>query len=518
MSMNRFITFVTAATVAAAGVYASTTEPAPILKKMNTSELALACQASSPSKIPSDLGGNFSTWEPLGTGTFNAESGLINPCPVTVYYCTTDPTGMGVDSWCIEGIFEQSIRIAGMPFIDYYNISNFNTGLTYKGKPVMVDELTKYYNIGIETMVYPEAGKIEMAMLYYVDDPSVVDNVIAYGIETIQLDGDYKDYNVDMSVAGETTDGESLKIDLSFADATNVKTSMFVKPLGYDPADDDEFTDLVAQVRADQSLEAADGPGSVRLPLDATGTYVVVTTYDTDEESASNYKVATYDYEAEWSDWGTAEYTEDYLSSYYTDFPINTASGIRVQRHASEQRYRMVNPYTTDDTWTSVWSRLQPADAEVNSYMEINAVTPEHTYIVIAPSDITDGDGIRLVMGSAAHYNIINGRTEESITEKGYWGTTTYSDNDHTVSVSFPRMALMMRQITSEYPLFAGFNDAFALVMKSSDVSGIADIAVDNSEEQASYYDLQGRQIDKPSSAGIYIKRQGSKTEKVILK
>ncbi len=516
--MNRFTLFIAAASLAANAIYADNSQPAPIIKKITSEQLSAISQSPTSTQPPADLGGNFSSWELLGTGNFNAELHLVDPAPVTVYWCTTDPLDKGVDSWYIDGVFENPIRIAGMPFIDYYNINNFDTGYTYKGKPIMVEELTKHYDIGVETMVYPDLGKIELAMLYYVDSPDNVDNVIGYGIETVRLDGDFKDYNVNMTVAGETTDGTSLKVDLTFADATNVKTSAFAMDLGYS-VNDDDLSAWISDLRDDASIAPLAETGSVYLPLNTTGTYVVVTTFDTDKDNATdNYKVATYNFEAEWSDWGTAKYTDDYLSSYYTDFPVCTAEGIKVQRHATEQRYRMVNPYTTTDTWTSVWSRLQAVDPEVNSYMEINCVNPEHTYIVISPSDITDGDGVRLVMGSAAHYNIINGRPDEAITEKGYWGNTTYSDDKNIVSVSFPRMTLMMRQISSEYPLFAGMNDAFALVMTASDQAGINEIETSSAEQAPIYYDLQGRIVDKKPDPGIYIKHQGSNVEKVIIR
>ncbi len=518
--MNRFFTFLAVAAVATTGLFAKEVQTAPFIKKLSIEQLKelTDAPANRPAKIPNDLGGNFSSWELLADATFNAELEFIEPARGTVYYCTTDPYGYGVDSWCVEGIFDERIRIAGMPFIDYYNINNFDTGLTYNGKPVMVDELTSHYNIGIETMVDTQMGRFELAMLYYVDDPDVVDNVIGYGIETVQLDGEYKDYRISMSIAGETTDGESLKVDLAFVDATNVKTALYVKELGYDPYEDDDFEDIVAAQRADAEIEAAAEAGSVLMPLTVSGTYVVVTTYDTDEVSDDNYLVETYNYEAEWDDWGTAEYTDDYLASYYDEFPILTATGIRVQRHATEERYRMVNPYTTDDTWTSVWSRLKPADPEVNSYMEVNSVNPEHTYVVIAPSDITDGDGVRLVMGSAAHYNIINGRTDEAITDKGYWGTTTYENDGKTVSVTFPQMVLMMRQITSPYPLFAGYNGAFKLVMTAAEPTGIADIETADSSAPAVYFDLQGRKVANPTESGIYIVRKGSSVEKLLVR
>ena len=78
-------------------------------------------------------------------------------------------------------------------------------------------------------------------------------------------------------------------------------------------------------------------------------------------------------------------------------------------------------------------------------------------------------------------------------------------------------MVLMMRQISSEYPLFAGMNDAFKLVMTASSTTGIIDIeATDNSA--AVYYDLQGRKVVNPTESGVYIVRNGSDVKKLIVK
>lgn len=131
--------------------------------------------------------------------------------------------------------------------------------------------------------------------------------------------------------------------------------------------------------------------------------------------------------------------------------------------------------------------------------------------------DITDGDGVRLVMGSAAHYNIINGRSDDVITEKGYWGTTAYANEGNTVSVSFPERVLMMRQATSEYPLFAGFNDSFAVTMTKSASTAVSELTADDNAP-AAYFDLTGRPVATPAEGGVYIRRQGGTVSKVLIK
>jgi hypothetical protein len=49
-------------------------------------------------------------------------------------------------------------------------------------------------------------------------------------------------------------------------------------------------------------------------------------------------------------------------------------------------------------------------------------------------------------------------------------------------------------------------------------ISGINDITVDSADSNApvQYFDLQGRRVLNPSN-GLYIRRQGSATSKVIL-
>lgn len=67
---------------------------------------------------------------------------------------------------------------------------------------------------------------------------------------------------------------------------------------------------------------------------------------------------------------------------------------------------------------------------------------------------------------------------------------------NNTATVTFPRMTLMMRPATSPYPLFAGSNDVFKVVItKTSD--GVSDIAVDDNAS-AEYYNLRGVRVETP--------------------
>lgn len=455
---------------------------------------------------PKPLGGGFSDWELVGKGRFKGELGVIKPCDVTVYFCTTDPDGMGVDSWYIDGLFPDGLRVADMPFISYCNIGSADTGvLSEDGKPIMIDELSNHYSVGMASSVDKTLGRITLASLYYTDDPDVVDNVVAYGLETVQLEGDYKDYRVRFSIAGECREGARLKADISFVDATNVK--MVCYPRAITSVEELLACANAQHYNADVPVLAQSGSSYFDLP--AAGSYTVVATYGKDGGSWE-YQAGVYNYDTQWEDAGTAELTDDYLASYYDEFPICTASGIKVQRHTVDDGlYRLVNPYSTTDTWTSVWNKLQVAQPEVNSYMMIDAQRSDRVFIYINPMDITNDDGVRMVFGSAAHYNLINGRTEDQITEKGYWGTVEKADGVSTIT--FPERSLMMCTVDNQSPLFANNNGRFKVVIDESG-AGVVDVVAGETVPVAAYT-LTGIPVDVRSAApGIYLVRYSDGT------
>lgn len=518
--MKKLYTIITAALLCGATTVANALPTLPASKMIDRSQLEAIAdgrqKAPAMKTPPKDLGGNFTPWETLKNGRFNNDLGMTNACDVTVYWCTTDPSGygMGVDSWYFDGLYN-GVRLAGMPFIENYQIGSGETGYTYQGKPVMYDDIKYHYSVdGVATAYDETMGLFTFGILYYVDDPDVVDNVVGFGNETVQLEGDYKDYRTSLDIIGETKDGKQLKVKPVFVDAANVKVQVYPKAYELDPLGDpgEELKAVIDAQQADAGIAPVAEAKPIYFDLSATGTYTVVMTYE-GEEGAKEYNIGSYNFDSNWSDYGTADFTDDYLSSYYDEFPIITVPNVKVQKYNGKDIFRLINPWTTDDQFTKAYAKLQPVDAEINSFFVINAERPDKVYVEINPTDITYDDGVRMVAGSAAHYNIINGRTDEQITEKGYWGSIAYENN--TATVTFPRMTLMMRPANTMSPLFAGFNDAFKVVItKTSD--GVSDIAVDDNAP-VEYYNLQGVRVENPAN-GLYIRRQGSKAEKVIVR
>ena len=58
----------------------------------------------------------------------------------------------------------------------------------------------------------------------------------------------------------------------------------------------------------------------------------------------------------------------------------------------------------------------------------------------------------------------------------------------------------------------------FDCVKYHPDLAGVSDITVDESQAPVEIYDLSGKRVDGKPLPGIYIKRQGDKTSKIIVR
>ena len=84
-------------------------------------------------------------------------------------------------------------------------------------------------------------------------------------------------------------------------------------------------------------------------------------------------------------------------------------------------------------------------------------------------------------------------------------------------TVTFPVKSIgIITTLSSEY--FPGAPYASTLTFNLSDENaGIGDITVENAGGPATYYNLQGVRVENPSN-GIFIRREGNKATKVLVK
>ena len=101
------------------------------------------------------------------------------------------------------------------------------------------------------------------------------------------------------------------------------------------------------------------------------------------------------------------------------------------------------------------------------------------------------------------------------------WGKITLDFGDMS-ETAYKTLAIQPTGLWLQFRPDAGFPEGTLFYIRNakwttSDASGIEDIAADNAEGVATYYNLQGVQVANPAN-GLYIKKQGNTTTKVLVK
>ena len=108
-----------------------------------------------------------------------------------------------------------------------------------------------------------------------------------------------------------------------------------------------------------------------------------------------------------------------------------------------------------------------------------------------------------------AYVNLCNGMSKEEISALNLFGELSGRE------ITFPDNSLVLvERLYKEGMLVTAEAPMFRITLPES--AGIDDITVDN-DAPAEYFNLQGVRVDNPSN-GVFIRRQGTKTEKVIIK
>ena len=65
---------------------------------------------------------------------------------------------------------------------------------------------------------------------------------------------------------------------------------------------------------------------------------------------------------------------------------------------------------------------------------------------------------------------------------------------------------------------FTNYLARFDLPESTSGVDSVVDVAPADTEGEVIYFDLQGRQVKNPSASGIYVRKQGDKVSKIMVR
>lgn len=205
-----------------------------------------------------------------------------------------------------------------------------------------------------------------------------------------------------------------------------------------------------------------------------------------------------------WTDIGTGKMTDNFISGFYTVIPQQTID-VKVQEHKTQAGYyRIVNPFDGLDP--------EPMEDYHESdhahYMYVHAEDPYKVYITDSPVGIDLGYGV-IRINSVANNYLTNGQTVPS----GTYGTLKNR------VITFPTKKLVIGEYENKSLGYYYTNNNGSFSLEIPETGGMNSIVADGeSDARATYYNLQGAQIDNPQPGTLVIKRCGSKVSKEIVR
>ena len=209
----------------------------------------------------------------------------------------------------------------------------------------------------------------------------------------------------------------------------------------------------------------------------------------------------------EWEDYAEAEFTDLIVGPSYLAYNP-TYKVILQKKIGTEGHLRVVNPYLVNP---EIGEDYMEGHTEHSHYLYVNAEDPDYVYIEESPMGIDMGYG-DLIASSAIGALLNEGVTIDEIKAQGVQGGVKDGDD-----ITFPAHALNFFE--------TGYKDgvlqeceAGRLLHITEYYAGIEDVNADSDiNAPVRYYDLRGVEVTNPASGELYIKVQGSKTQKIIV-
>lgn len=213
----------------------------------------------------------------------------------------------------------------------------------------------------------------------------------------------------------------------------------------------------------------------------------------------------SFTFSNKWTLLGNGSFLENIVGPLFTGSENTKVSQVEVL--ASETNpglYRILDPLKT----------LYAANKinAVSPSLDLDATDPTNVLVGLTSTGLGNKDDGLYAYFSESWYDI---EIEPAITPDEYKITLKTEGNKATVT--FPVKSIgIITTLSSEY--FPGAPYASTLTFNLSDENaGIGDITVENAGGPATYYNLQGVRVENPSN-GIFIRREGNKATKVLVK
>ena len=209
----------------------------------------------------------------------------------------------------------------------------------------------------------------------------------------------------------------------------------------------------------------------------------------------------------EWETLGRGHWQEGIVSPHIDGITM-TQLNVDIEKHKTiEGYYRLVNPLAEHPFLKD----YLVDDPEHQHYIYINATDPEAVYLEASEIGLQTPNGQSAVW-SYAGMRIADGYDVDYLKPYGFFGTLV----DGVITI--PDNMLLYAETNYFGGRFVTSGDRFKvdLYHEIPGSSGIDDIMISN-EGEVEYFNLQGVKVNNPG-AGLYIRRQGGKTTKEIIR
>lgn len=203
-----------------------------------------------------------------------------------------------------------------------------------------------------------------------------------------------------------------------------------------------------------------------------------------------------------WKVLGTGTFEDPLISSAQYTSSNMVFENVTIEVNKENPDYfRIVEPY----------SQLEDYAVSHNShshYIYIDATDPDAVKVELSPVGLSISYGDMSVWSPLDRYT----DTADELKEYGY-GVASYDKDSHTIN--FPENSLYFAE--NQYNRNQLFLNDNAGSLTLPDPAGVENIASDNVNAPVEFFNLQGVRVDNPST-GIFIRRQGSNVNKIVVK
>lgn len=338
------------------------------------------------------------------------------------------------------------------------------------------------------------------------DIPEIEEQVTANssGLFRITLPG-APDYDLTVSIANECL--EDGMLSASYHAGEDVASVKYLIVPGWKKDCKGSTLESLEQKVAEEGILAAGGEIKDNVPFGVNS--LVVVALNADGEPVKSHIAVCYgrtDDAANWTPLGKCGYSEAFLRYAYLDMECDPYD-VEIEESATKPGvYRLVNPYGKAYPYYDFFKRNgYLAKHGGDHYLIVDASDPERVMIEASPTGIDPGDG-EAQLFSVSWYAIQNGVDPNDVEVVLDYGTL--SDG----KITFPGGAIATYE--ENYGITRGNleHNFYIQLPESTGVSAVG------SEEASEYFTISGMKVDKPSNAGIYIRRSGDQATKVIVK